>query len=138
MFADILRVLANRGPLKTIHIMQKTNVNSKTFREYAEFLVKQGLVEERSSNGGRITYEITPRGVLVLKGLKELEKVLLPSDTALTRGQSRKGGQFPLTCARDMYYNNRSCSLVKYPGPLSITICCVSNVDHIHMLKYQV
>jgi len=63
--------------------MQKININSKTFKEYVEFLVKQGLVKERSVKEGRIVFEITPRGVLVLKGLKELEKVLLASNTEL-------------------------------------------------------
>jgi predicted transcriptional regulator len=63
--------------------MQKININSKTFKEYVEFLVKQGLVKERSAKEGRIVFEITPRGVLVLKGLKELEKVLLASNTEL-------------------------------------------------------
>ena len=77
---DILKVLINRGPLKTTHLIQKVNVNSKTLKEYVEFLVKQGLVEERSVKEGKIVWEITTRGILVLKGLKELEKVLLPSD----------------------------------------------------------
>jgi predicted transcriptional regulator len=93
-YTDILKVLINRGPLKTTHIMQKINVNSKTFKEYVEFLIKQGLVEERFVKEGRIVYEITPRGVLILKSLKELEKVVLPSDKALTRGQSTKGVNF--------------------------------------------
>ena len=84
-YADILRVLVNKGPLKTTHIMQKINVNSATLKKYVAFLVKQGLVEERSIKEGRIVYEITPRGVLVLKGLKEIEKVLLPSDTEFVR-----------------------------------------------------
>jgi predicted transcriptional regulator len=82
-YTDILKVLVNRGPLKTTHLMQKININSKTFKEYVEFLVKQGLVKERSVKEGRIVFEITPRGVLVLKGLKELEKVLLASNTEL-------------------------------------------------------
>jgi len=82
-YTDILKVLVNIGPLKKTHLMQEINVNSKTFKEYVEFLVKQGLVEERSVKEGRIVFEITLRGVLVLKGLKELEKVLLPSDTEL-------------------------------------------------------
>ena len=93
-YTDILKVLVNRGPLKTTHIMQKINVNSKTLKDYVEFLVKQGLVEKRSVKEGRIVYEITHRGVLVLKGFKELEKVLPPSDTALTLDQSRKGVNF--------------------------------------------
>lgn len=63
--------------------MHKINVNSKKFKEYLAFLIKQGLVEERSVKEGKIVYEITPWGVLVLKGLKELEKVFIPSDTEL-------------------------------------------------------
>ena len=63
--------------MKTTHIMQKVNVNSKIFKEYAEFLVKQGLVEERFVKERKIVYEITPRGVLILKGLKEMEELLL-------------------------------------------------------------
>ncbi len=82
MYSDILKVLA-RGPLITTHIMQKVNINSKALKGYVEFLIKQGLVEERHVKEGRIVFEITPRGVLVLKGLKELERVLLPSDTEL-------------------------------------------------------
>jgi len=82
-YTDILKVLVNRGPLKTTHIMQKINVNSTALKECVEFLIKQDLVSERIVKEGRIVYEITPRGVLVLKGLKELEKVLLPSGTEL-------------------------------------------------------
>ena len=63
--------------------MHKTKVNSKKFKEYLAFLIKQGLVEERSVKEGKIVYVITPWGVLVLKGLKELEKVFIPSDTEL-------------------------------------------------------
>jgi predicted transcriptional regulator len=66
-----------RGSSKTTHIMQNVNVNSKIFKEYAEFLVKQGLVEERFVKERRIVCEITPRGVLILKGLKEMEELLL-------------------------------------------------------------
>ena len=82
-YADILRVLVNRGPLKTTHIMQKINVNSKTLKEYVEFLIKQDLVKERIVKEGRIVYAITPKGVAVLRGLNELEKVLLPLGTVL-------------------------------------------------------
>ena len=83
MNVDLLRVLANKGPLKTTHIMQKINVNSKTLKEYVEFLIKQDLVKERIVKEGRIVYAITPKGVAVLRGLNELEKVLLPLGTVL-------------------------------------------------------
>ena len=83
MNVDLLRVLANKGPLKTTHIMQKINVNSKILKEYVEFLIKQGLVEERIVKEARIIYQITPRGKLVLKGFEEIEKRLIPSDVGL-------------------------------------------------------
>ena len=60
MYTDILNVLINREPLKTAHIMHKINVNSKKFKEYLAFLIKQGRVEERSVKEGKIVYEITP------------------------------------------------------------------------------
>jgi predicted transcriptional regulator len=60
MYIDILNVLINREPLKTAHIMHKTKVNSKKFKEYLAFLIKQGLVEERSVKEGKIVYVITP------------------------------------------------------------------------------
>ena len=69
--------------MKTIHIMQKSNISYNTLKECFEFLIRQGLVEERSVKEGRIVYEITPRGVLVLKGLKEIEKLFLPSEPDL-------------------------------------------------------
>jgi hypothetical protein len=37
--------------------------------------------------------------------------------------------------ACDMDYNIRIVSLVKYPQSFFIPICCISYVDHIHMLK---
>jgi len=76
MYVDILRVLANRGPLKLTHLMYKANVNCSILKEYLEFLIKQGLVEERKLEKRRVAYAITERGVTVLKHFKEFEQVL--------------------------------------------------------------
>jgi predicted transcriptional regulator len=76
MYVDILKVLAQRGPLKLTHIMYKANVNCKVLKEYLDFLVGQGLVEERIVGKRRVVYTITQRGVTVLKYFRELEKVL--------------------------------------------------------------
>ncbi len=48
MYVDILTVLAHRGPLKLTHVMYKANVNCSVLKEYLDFLIKQGLVEERT------------------------------------------------------------------------------------------
>ncbi len=76
MYVDILQVLAQRGPLKVTHIMYKANVNFSVLKEYLDFLLKQGLVEERTIRKQRIVYAVTQRGITVLKYFKELKQVL--------------------------------------------------------------
>ena len=76
MYVDIIKVLAQRGPLKLTHIMYKANVNCSILKEYLDFLIKQGLVEERIVGKRRVVYATTQRGVTVLKYFRELEQVL--------------------------------------------------------------
>ena len=76
MYVDILSVLAHRGPLKLTHVMYKANVNCCVLKEYLEFLLKQGLVEERTIGKQRLVYAVTQRGITVLKYFKELKQVL--------------------------------------------------------------
>jgi predicted transcriptional regulator len=76
MYIDILKVLAQRGPLKLTHIMYKSNVNCKVLKEYLDFLLKQELIEERPAGKGKVVYADTPRGITVLKYFKELTKAL--------------------------------------------------------------
>jgi predicted transcriptional regulator len=76
MYLDILKILAHRGPLKLTHVMYKANVNCKMLKEYLDFLIKQGLVEEKILRRQKIVYSITQRGVTVLKQFRELKDVL--------------------------------------------------------------
>ncbi len=76
MYVDILSVLAQRGPLKLTHVMYKANVNCSVLKEYLEFLLKQGLVEERTIGKNRLVFAVTQRGITVLKYFKELKEVL--------------------------------------------------------------
>jgi predicted transcriptional regulator len=76
MYVDILTVLAQRGPLKLTHVMYKANVNCSVLKEYLEFLLKQGLVEERTIGKSRAVFAVTQRGITVLKYFKELKQVL--------------------------------------------------------------
>lgn len=76
MYVDILSVLAHRGPLKLTHVMYKANVNCSVLCKYLEFLLKQGLIEERYVKKNRTVYAVTQRGLTVLKLFRELKQVL--------------------------------------------------------------
>jgi predicted transcriptional regulator len=76
MYVDILKVLAQKGPLKLTHVMYKANVNCGVLKEYLDFLTKQGLVEEKIIRRERVVYAITQRGVTVLHQFRELKEVL--------------------------------------------------------------
>jgi predicted transcriptional regulator len=71
-YVDILKVLAHRGPLKLTHIMYKSNINCNILKEYMGFLIKQGLVEERTVKKRHIVFAVTQRGITVLKHFQEL------------------------------------------------------------------
>jgi len=76
MYVDILSVLAHQGPLSLTHVMHKANVNCSLLREYLEFLIKQGLIEQRTFRKQHVVYAITQRGITVLKFFKELKQEL--------------------------------------------------------------
>lgn len=80
MYIDILNVLALRGPLKVTHIMHKANVNCNVLKEYLNFLIKQGLIEERVVRKSSAVYGNTARGTTVLKFFRELDKALTVID----------------------------------------------------------
>jgi predicted transcriptional regulator len=82
MYVDILIVLAQKGPQKLTHMMYKANVNCSVLKEYLGFLIKQGLVEERTIVKARIVFAVTQRGITVLKYFHELEHVLPIVDEA--------------------------------------------------------
>jgi len=77
MHLDILKILAQKGPLKLTHIMYKSNVNCSVLKEYLGFLIKQELIEEKTLRKERIAYAVTQRGLAVLGYFRELQ-ILLP------------------------------------------------------------
>jgi predicted transcriptional regulator len=76
MYVDIIKVLAQRGPLKLTHIMYKANVNCAILSGYLDFLMEQGLVEKRNIKNNRSVYAVTQRGVTVLQCFRELKQAL--------------------------------------------------------------
>ena len=76
---DILKTLAQKGPLKLTHIMYKANVNCCVLKQYLDFLTQQKLVEEKALRKEKIVYVITEKGLTVLKYFRELQ-IMLPID----------------------------------------------------------
>ena len=70
-YIDILKVLADKGPLKLAYVENKVNINCRLLRESLDFLIKQRLVAEQTIKTGRQVFEITQRGIAVLKYFNE-------------------------------------------------------------------
>jgi predicted transcriptional regulator len=77
MEVDILKILAQKGPLKLTHIMYKTNVNCNVLNTNLEFLIEQSLIEMRKVGRGSHVYLITGLGLTLLKSWKEVNQLLL-------------------------------------------------------------
>ncbi len=75
IYIDILEVLALKGQLKLTHIMYKSNVNCQVLKTQLEFLMKNGLVEERLLRKEKTVYGITQRGITVLKSFREIKQI---------------------------------------------------------------
>jgi predicted transcriptional regulator len=76
MYIDILKVLGQRGPTKLTHITYRANANRIVLKDYLDFLIEQGLIEERMVGKSNSVYAITVRGTKVLRSLRELNKAL--------------------------------------------------------------
>lgn len=73
---DILDVLAFKGQLKITHVMYKANVNRMVLREQLDFLISNGLVEQRTLTRKHIVFAITKKGQSVLSTFRELDRLL--------------------------------------------------------------
>ena len=82
---DILTLFAHHGPLKLTHIMYKANVNCCVLKEYLEFLTQNELVQEKTLRKQKIVYEISEKGLSVLKYFRELQIMLPVNDEGKAR-----------------------------------------------------
>jgi predicted transcriptional regulator len=87
----ILETLASHGPLKITHVMHKANVNCNVMKNYFDFLIKQGAVEEKSVERDRIVYAITERGLYLIRCFRDLNR-MIPTE--------KIGTEIPLTKAK--------------------------------------
>ena len=74
VYIDILSVLAFKGQLRLTHLMYKSNVNCQVLKEQLEFLIRNGLVEERTLKK-KTFYAITSTGLQILKAFREIKKL---------------------------------------------------------------
>jgi predicted transcriptional regulator len=77
-YVDTLDLLAHTGPLSLSHVMYKIN-DAGRLGNCMAFLVKQGLVEERTAEMKSVLYEVTKRGLSVIRFFGENKKII--SDT---------------------------------------------------------
>ena len=84
MYIDILKVMAQNGPMKLTHIMYKANVNCNVLKENLSFLLQQNLIQEqikvKRRNKTKVRYAITERGRTVIKYFNEVNKALQISE----------------------------------------------------------
>ena len=80
MYIDILKVMAQNGPMKLTHVMYKANVNCSVLKENLDFLLQQNLIEEqitvKKRNKIKISYAVTEKGRNVIKYFNEVNKAL--------------------------------------------------------------
>ena len=79
IYVDILKVLAQNGPLKSTHIMYKANVNCNVLRQFLDSLSQQSLIEEQTfhkKKQQKIVYAITERGKAALVNFEEITMAL--------------------------------------------------------------
>ena len=85
MYIDILKVMAQNGPLKLTHIMYKANLNCSVLKQNLDFLIQQNLIEEqiipKKRNKIKIRYAITERGKTVIKYFNEVNIALKLTDS---------------------------------------------------------
>jgi predicted transcriptional regulator len=75
MYVDILKVLADNGPLMQANIMSKANLNCNMPKEVLSFLVKQELVVEHTIKKSTTVFAVTRKGITVQRYFRELEQV---------------------------------------------------------------
>lgn len=76
-YIHLLKVLANEGPLKRTHLMNKAKINCGTLQQFLNFSIKEKLVEEKTSNRDRELFGVTQKGITVLNYFVGAKQVVL-------------------------------------------------------------
>jgi predicted transcriptional regulator len=73
---DILFVVAEEESAKKTRIMQRANLDWRSFTRYFNFLVVHDFIRTDDESEKRKDYKLTTKGELLLQKLQELEELL--------------------------------------------------------------
>ena len=71
---DVLKVIREEEKVKKTRIMQKAYLDWRNFQKYFEFLLAEGFIAKCNPDPG--FYEMTERGKILLKKLKEIGELM--------------------------------------------------------------
>ncbi len=73
---DILKATSEEEGVKKTHIMQKTNLDWRSFKKYFDFLVDHGFLRVCDESGKRKSYKLTKKGRNLLVELQEVTEII--------------------------------------------------------------
>ena len=73
---DILKVISEEEGVKKTRIMQKTNLDWRSFKKYFDFLVDHSFLRVGDELGKRKSYKLTKKGRNLLVELQEVTEMI--------------------------------------------------------------
>ena len=73
---DILKVISEEEGVKKTRIMQKSNLDWRSFKRYFDFLVDHGFLRAGDESGKRKSYKLTKKGQNLLVELQEVTAMI--------------------------------------------------------------
>lgn len=73
IFADILRAVAEDGPVKVTHVLYKANLSHDRLTKYLQQLEESGLIS-KEQDGDRTAYLITDKGTRFIAEFRKMEE----------------------------------------------------------------
>jgi len=73
---DILKVISEEEGVKKTRIMQKTNLDWRSFKKYFDFLVDHSFLRVGDELGKRKSYKLTKNGRNLLVELQEVTEMI--------------------------------------------------------------
>ena len=86
---EILKILAQKRGIKITELVYETNTNCSVLKEHLKFLIRKECIIEQTLKNKNIIYDISEKGLLVLKHFNELETILSTNKTQTVKIQTR-------------------------------------------------
>lgn len=85
---EILKILAQKRAIKLTELMYETNTSCGVLKEHLKFLIRKQCIIEQTHKNKNIVYDISEKGLMVLKHFKELETILSSNKTQTVKIQT--------------------------------------------------